>query len=213
MIKFFLTLIVVVFASQFFAQNNTTGSAVTNEVSTKKNTVLLIPFEPRMYISDIDRDLAVKNELTYKDIKEKFRSALDQNLFITFKSSYNALSFYTIDPKESYEELSYIYNSIGYKYEVMPEENKVENNNIGKKLINRFKKKEEEPKEAGIYNGQVVAPIDDREKYMKTNITNDNLITTLNQKYQAKYYLFINELDIRRSAENVYQASNTKVTR
>jgi uncharacterized protein YigA (DUF484 family) len=50
---------------------------------------------------------------------------------------------------------------------------------------------------AGINNGQIVSQVDEREKYMMTKISNENLINTLNKEYQATYYLFINELDIK----------------
>ncbi len=187
-----------------FAQNNTLGSSVSVDEN-GKNKVLIIPFEPKLYISDFDNQLAKKNEMTYQDIKAKFRAALDQNIFISLKDHYSPLSFYMIPEQDAIKELSYIYNSIGYKYEVMPLEEPEEKESAGKKLMNKFKKKdkEEEPIEAGIYNGQVMAEVDNREKYMQTKITNENLIATLNQGYQAKYYLFVNELDIkRRIAEN-----------
>lgn len=195
-----------------YAQNNTMGSAVTAE-NNGKSKVLIIPFEPKLYISDIDNQLAKENEMNFQDIKAKFRAALDQNIFISLKEYYSPLSFYMIPEQDAIKELSYIYNSIGYKYEVMPEEEVVEKESAGKKLMGKFKKSkrsgdpeldsgtEEEYEEAKIQNGQIVSQVDNREKYMQTSISNDNLIPTLNQQYQARYYLFVNELDIKRAVD------------
>lgn len=43
---------------------------------------------------------------------------------------------------------------------------------------------------------------------MKTVISNDELLATLNKKYQAQYYIFINELDIKRGMESQYVNSS-----
>lgn len=186
-----------------FAQETTSGEAPLNDASAK-GSVLIIPFEPRLYISDIDNQIARNNEMNYQEIKAKFRAALDQNLFITLKPYFSPLSFYTLTEEEARTELSYIYNSIGYKYEVLEKEEEEETK--GKKLLNKFKKKdkEEEYLDAGITNGQIVSQVDNREKYMKTVISNDELLPTLNKKYQAEYYIFINELDIKRGVETQY---------
>ncbi len=210
--------LVVLFSISFnlFSQETTTGDAPAN-VTTNKGSVLIIPFEPRLYISDIDNQIAVKNEMNYQDIKAKFRAALDQNLFITLKPYFTPLSFYTLQEEEARMELSYIYNSIGYKYEVLEVEEEEEPK--GKKLLNKFKKSKrsgdpeldsgiDEYTEAGINNGQVVSQVDNREKYMKTVISNDELLATLNKKYQAEYYIFINELDIKRGMESQYVNSS-----
>ncbi|MGE0560187.1 MAG: hypothetical protein AB7O47_00080 [Flavobacteriales bacterium] len=202
---FFVAILSISFKS--FSQETTTGNAFPS-AETNKGSVLIIPFEPRLYISDIDNQIAVKNEMNYQDIKAKFRAALDQNLFITLKPYFSPLSFYTLQEEEARMELSYIYNSIGYKYEVLPIEEEEETK--GKKLLNKFKKKEKEEEyaEAGINNGQIVSQVDNREKYMKTVISNDELLPTLNKKYQAQYYIFINELDIKRGLESQYVNSS-----
>lgn len=196
------------------AQNSTTGKSEVSNVNGKAS-VLVIPFEAKMYLSDIDRDLGEANELNFQDIKAKFRAALDREIFIALKPYFNPLSFYAIEPQESRAELGYIYNSIGYKYEVVPQEEVVKKENAGKKLLGKFKKKkkEEEYIEAGIQGGQIVSQVDNREKYMKTTLANPKLLTNLNQKYKATHYIFINQLDIKRSADRRYVASEEQYKR
>jgi len=190
------------------AQNTTTGNPK-EVIATEKLAVLVIPFESKMYLSDIDRDLAQKNEMNFQDIKSKFRAALDREIFIALKEYYKPLSFYSFPPQESRAELGYIYNSIGYKYEVMPEEVVVKKESAGKKLLGKFKKNPKKAKyiDAGIQGGQVVSQVDNREKYMKTTLTNEKLLQNLNTKFKASHYVFINQLDIKRSADMRYVAS------
>ena len=203
-----LFLLILTISLKALAQETTKGDLPNSNIS-NKNSVLIIPFEPRLYISDIDNQIAVKNEMNFQDIKAKFRAALDQNIFIALKPYFSPLSFYTLDEEEARTELSYIYNSIGYKYEVM--ETEVKDESKGKQFLNKFKKKdqEEEYVEAGVNNGQIVSRVDNREKYMKTVLSNDQLLSNLNKKYQAEYYVFINELDIKRGGESQYTNSNT----
>lgn len=192
-----------------FAQNNTTGS-LEEPVASSKSSVLIVPFESKMYISDIDRDLAQNHKMNFQQIKAKFRAALDREVFIALKKYYNPQSFYSIPPEDSRKELGYIYNSIGYKYELVPEEVVVKKENVGTKLIGKFKKKkkEEEYIEAGIQGGQVVSQIDNREKYMKTELVNDKLLPNLNSRFKSSHYVFINQLDIKRGADMRYAASD-----
>lgn len=196
------------------AQNTTTGNDPANSES-YKSSVLIVPFKSQLYISDIDKDIAQKNELNFQQIRAKFRAALDQNIFIALKKYYTPLSFYSIEPTEAKKELMYIYNSIGYKYEVVPEEEVVKKESVGTKLIGKLKKKpkEKEPIKAGINNGQVVSEVDNREKYMKTKLSNDNLMPELDKKYKAKYYIFVNQLDIKRSADQRYLATEENYKR
>jgi hypothetical protein len=202
---FFLVLLSI--STHIFSQETTKGD-VSNNTNSNKGSVLIIPFEPKLYISDIDNQLAKQNGMMFQDIKAKFRAALDQNIFITLKNYFTPLSFYTLNEEEARTELSYIYNSIGYKYEVLEVE--VEDESKGKKFANKFKKKEnnDEYIEASVQNGQVVSQVDNREKYMKTILSNDQFLTTLNKKYQAEYYIFINELDIKRGGDSQYTNSS-----
>ncbi len=212
--KIFISCCAIISIISITAQNTTSGEDE-KPIDNYKASVLIIPFESKMYISDIDKDLAVKNELNFQDIKAKFRAALDRELFIALKKYYNPLSFYSIEPQEAIQELAYIYNSIGYKYEVVPVEEVVKKENAGTKLVEKLKKKpkEEEYLEAGIQNGEVVSQVDNREKYMKTTLPNEKLLPNLNEKYKVNHYIFINELDIKKAANDVYQASEEQYQR
>jgi len=191
------------------AQDNTAGNTE-KPVIREKASVLVIPFESKMYTSDIDRDLAQNHQMNFQEIKAKFRAALDREVFIALKKDYNPYSFYSISPEESRKELGYIYNSIGYKYEVVPEEVVVKKENVGTKLRDKFKKKKKEDEyiEAGIQGGQLVSQVDNREKYMKTIIVNEKLLPSLSSKFNASQYIFINQLDIKKGADMRYAASD-----
>ena len=213
--KIVLCVFAIASVLSFSAQNSTTGKNEEGIGGNSQSTVLVIPFESRMYLSDIDRDLGEANELNFQDIKAKFRAALDRQLFIALKPYYNPLSFFRISPQESEVELGYIYNSIGYQYELVPEEEDVKKKNAATKILGRFKKKEKEEEyiQAGMRNGEIVSQVDNREKYMKTVLSNEKLLPNLNNKYKASYYIFINQLDVKRAADMRYVSNEEQYKR
>ena len=208
-----LLLFAIINVNILSAQETTTGDAIIHDPATKNN-VLIIPFESKMYFSDIDGDLSQKNEMNFHEIKAMFRAELDKNLFISLKEYFNPLSFYTMEQDVVQKELTYIYSSIGYKYQIIEPE-VVEKETPAKKLFNKIKpkEKEKEPQAATIQNGEIVSEVDNREKFMNTVITNENLIPNLNKTYEATYYVFINQLDIKKSADNAYKAGEDQYKR
>jgi len=183
------------FATMFvFSQDET----VSNN-GKKGRTYLLVPFESKMYISDIDKKIYESDGLGTAEIRAKFQAVLDQNLFINAKENgLQPLSFYIMEV-DAQKELSYIYSSIGYKYVVLPkEENKEEGQTVTDKLKNKFKPKEEKQKqpESNTTNGEITTQRITEERYMQTTITNSNLLQTLVNTYQVDGVIFINQIDL-----------------
>lgn len=164
-------------------------------INLNDQSLLLIPFESKMYLSDVNRDLALANNLNSQQIIERFNAAIDQSILYTFQEKCNVSSFYLLDDQESISDLGYIYQNRKLEYELVSsteEQTKVD------KLKSKFKKKEDNSYQgAKIINGEIVSKRDDRERYMKAVVTNQKLLDSLSEKFSNKYFLFINELDIR----------------
>lgn len=166
--------------------------------SSDKAAVLLIPFEPFMYISEIDKQLEKDNKLSAAQMKSEFAKALDFHLYQSFNENYSVLSFYFMED-EIEQDLTHIYRSRKLNYEVLPleETNTVEQK--AKALKGKIKgsfKKEETPD----YGGQIVTKKVTEQRFMNAEITNANLLDSLHNKHKAKLYLFINQLEFR----NIY---------
>jgi hypothetical protein len=213
--KIVLSVLAIGFALSISAQNSTTGRSEEGSGEVSQTGVLVVPFEDKMYLSDIDQDIGEANNLNFQEIKAKFRSALDRALFVALKPYYNPLSFFAIPPQESKAELGLIYNAIGYKYELVTKGNLVKKENAATKIFAKFKKKEKQETyiKSGMHKGQIVSQPDNREKYMKTTFLNEKLLPTLNSKYKASYYIFINQLDIKRAADLRYVSNELQYKR
>ncbi len=153
--------------------------------STVKDTpkVLVIPFEPKLYMSEIDQNVNKETKMNFNQIRYSFRSGLDFSLVTEFKKKYSVTSLMT-DTGASAMDQRYIYESVGYKYDLLPDpDNK--------------KQKDTRSDKPKIQNGQLAVTTNDQKKFMNVKITNPNLLSTLNKRYGAEVFVFISELDLK----------------
>jgi hypothetical protein len=156
------------------AQEGTRGT--TEEVIGK---VMIVPFEPLMYMSQIDKNIHDETKWNFEQIREHFRRNLDSELKLKLKTITSVISFY-IDSVRMATDLDYCYKSRSLSYE----------------LINRADKKGKTEKPKNITNGQLTVSMNTDAKFMNTKIDNPTLLADLHRKYKVDYFIFINEIDI-----------------
>ena len=82
------------------------------------SSIMLIPFNPKMYISDVDRSLTTKSELSPEEIREKFRLGLDVNLHAQIFTKYNSKPLLKDTSATAFKDLVRIYHSLNYEYAI-----------------------------------------------------------------------------------------------
>lgn len=164
-------------------------------INLNQQSVLLIPFERHMYLSDVNRDLARANNLSSEEILTRFTQAIDQSILYVFQEKCQVSSFYLLDDEESKTDLKYIFQNRKLEYELF---SKTEEQSRTGKLKAKFKKKEDDSYQgASIQNGEIVSKRDDRERYMKALVEDAAVFDSLSQKFNNRFFLFVNQLDIR----------------
>jgi hypothetical protein len=187
---FFFLMFVSVFS---FAQEGTRNAASNGNSSTGK--IMLIPFEPKLYMSEIDQKINQQTKWGFETIRENFRHQLDTQLKLKFQSIDPVISFYS-DSAKMCKDLEYVYKSTNLSYDLVDKPTSA---------ITVSEKK------SGIKNGEIAVEVSDDKKFMNTKLTNTEALTYLNKKYKSEYFIFINELDIKNDmnsynmAEDVYQ--------
>lgn len=162
-----------------------------NNVGSKKEgaKVMIIPFENKMYMSEIDYYINKETKMNTKQIRHEFRDGLNEQLYYALKKR----KFFPIDlmsdTMKYNKDLKFIYGNIAYDYVKVPDQN-------------NYQPPVKEKKAKGIQNGQVVAETEAENKFMNTHVLSPALVPYLYEKYHAKYYVFINELDLKASAVN-----------
>ena len=221
-----LALALILLGSVSFAQEENSLYAPEEEVprdslflSPDRMKLAIIPFEPKMYRSEIDRFVGEHDGLTFQQVRGYFRLGLDNALFIEANKDYDVVRMHADDP-EINRDLDYVYKSIGYQYRVMPKPKEPEVKGLAKirkdikdgvqGAIDDYNNKTDPPlPKSAIENGQVVHIGYSQERFMATTLINPEMFNYLGEKYEAGLYLFINQLDIRNSPGQDYRDYGT----
>lgn len=175
---FFLFLLAVGSAKAQQGANIYSGDTLRS--SQKK--LMLIPFDPLLYNSEIDRDIAAKHNLKFDEIRMKFRTDLDFHIGLFLKSKYHVVAPLREKDEAIQQDLQKIYSGIAFNY--VP-------------LKTAEKGKKEKANRSEIRNGQLVDVDNSGPKYMSTVVKNADLLPEMNSKYGTEYYLFITQFEIR----------------
>ena len=176
--------------------------------------MMIIPFEKKMYRSQIDKELAEENEKNFPTILSNFRNGITYQFKYQMLYRYKAFSIFDLTVDSLREDLERIYAGIRYTYEVIidtagySEANPLEKLKLDKKI-----KAAKNETVSGTINGEIVSTRDTRKKYMKTAIKDTSLLPYLNERYQCSYYLFINELDLMNDLSDINAVSTGKWNR
>jgi|GEM_PF-467176 len=191
------------------AQTATTKGEAKNDtvqpVVAGKPKVLFVPFNTRMYMSEIDMTINRETSLNYRQIRDGFRSGLNKSLMQAFRKSCNVVSLLD-DTVKMKKDLAYVYEVTTLSYDPV---------NGAAKTANAQAKQSDPknpPKSAtSVKNGQVMVQTDDQEKFMNTLIMSPNLLGYLKKKYNADYIVFVNELDLKNElGDDPYNLSGTQ---
>ncbi len=202
-----LTLLLILTGLHVFAQDSVLSPASTEDDSVKSR-VIIIPYNPLFYLSDVDRDLAEANKKDVATIRQDFRQGLDASLYLTLKAEeHDAKSLLRSSGALIAKELPNIYANLDYKY-AQPM------SDTDKEKVKKPKKSKSVavsgpgPGEIGgpdygsvskdIDNEDVLTFSQDKEKlgYMNVSIKDTSLLPFLAQKFNADYFLFINQFEL-----------------
>jgi hypothetical protein len=208
--KYFLGFILLLINFAAVSQHSTLR--FTDEpINLNNQSLLVVPFESMMYISDINRDLAIANDLTSKEIIDRFTAAIDQSILYTFQEKCNVSSFYLLDDNESKTDLKYIFENRTLEYELV---SKTQEKTKSQKLKEKLKKKEDDSYQRGrIENGQIVTKRDVRDRYMKAVVSSPKILDSISSKFSNKYFLFVNELDIKNNYSDAIAMQEMRYSR
>lgn len=174
---------------------NTTISRKSNEDRelAASHKAMIIPFEPKLYMSEIDQQINLETKLSAKEIKYKFRNGLNEELYKAFKfSKYNVLDLME-DTAKYKKEIENIYQFLAYDYQKVPNQE-------------NYKAPEKEKKEKKINKGQLVVETNSDARFMNAKITNGKLVPSLYNNYKTDLFVFINELELKAAGSGNYDA-------
>ncbi len=192
---FFIFLFFYVFSS--FSQEGTRTAKKNSSEAVRK--IMIVPFDPKLYMSEIDFKINQQTKWNFAQIRENFRKQLNTQLKLKLQSIAPVVSFYS-DSTKTAKDLAYIYVSTDLSYDLIEKKEEVKIPSTPQK---------------GIKNGQLVVEVNTDKKFMNRKITDPKLLDYLTTKYKTDYFVFINQLDIKNDpdsydlATDVYQREIT----
>jgi hypothetical protein len=172
-------------AAGFYSQNTTINrnNKPEREAATT-HKVMLIPFEPKLYMGEIDMNIHQETKLSAREIKFKFRDGINDQLYKAFKlANYNTLDLME-DTARYKKDIEGIYQYLSYSFQKIPDQENYQ-----------APKKEQQQKK--IEKGQLNVETNDQARFMNARLTSPKLVPLLYGKYKTDIFVFINQLDIR----------------
>lgn len=192
--KQFSILVVAFLPILSLAQNTTISrkSEIDRELA-NTHKVMIIPFEPKLYMSEIDQQINQETKLSAKEIKFRFRDGLNEEMYRAFKfSKYNVVDLME-DTAKYRKDVEGIYQYLSYDYLKVPNQE-------------NYKAPEKEKKEKKINKGQLVVETHSEARFMNANITNPKLVPGLYNHYKTDVFVFLNELELKAAGSGNFDA-------
>ena len=186
----------------FSASQPANGSGKDSEAHQASPKIMIIPYEPRMFLSDADLDISEYSELTPQQIRTTFRTGITEKVNAQLKEEHETYSFLNDLRPEAMDELKRIYGAIDYSmdtsFAILHPQQDTTN---GKTALSekKLRKKEIEKREAG---GDI--------KFMNVKILDPQLLSDMNGKYGADVFVFLTQAEIKTKAKDCidFQSKN-----
>jgi len=160
------------------------------------NKVMVIPFNPALYFSDADQELAKYNKKNARDISRSFRYGLDYDLNVRIVSQYETHPILQDTALQAKKDLLSIYDAISYKLEkpnsILQEEKKDEN------FWQKFDKKSNGKKEREAQQTTTgYKPNDENSRYMNVVLHHPEMLLYYAERYGTDLFVFINQFELK----------------
>ncbi len=183
--KFYFAFLLLIAVHTLKAQNTTINKGGEKAPAPGKHKMMLIPFEPRMYMSEIDFAINKETKLNGKQIKAIFRDGINEQLYKALKSQHMVVDLMD-DTIKTKKDLSAVYEHLVLEYMKVPDQA-------------HYKPPVKEKQENVVKNGQIIDESNTDARFMNAKIKNASLVPYLYAKYKSDIFVFVNQLDIKAS--------------
>ena len=169
-------------AQTTYGNDNKSGLSKIPERKLTKHKVLVVPFEPKMYMSQIDHKINAETKWDQKKIKQSIRFGLDEEIYRSIKKKMEVISF--LDDTAKYKKDLYkTYSTVQYKFEKIPDQT-------------NYQAPKNEKEKKYVQKGQLMAETDNQSKFMNAKFKDNTLLKDFQIHYKTDVFLFINQIDI-----------------
>lgn len=182
---------------------STTAKSSSVEVSKvkAKQRLLVIPFDPYLYFSDADFEIARQSKIPRQNVRHVFRGRLNALLA---PEGYETIHLLGGVYRDSVDELSKLYRSLSYTYQDNKQsrynQQPVVKNDEKGGVLNWVKDQKEK---RNIQHAPAVTPLaKDPAKHFGVQVKDGDFFSYFNNQYDIDYYVFINQFEVKTNYEN-----------
>lgn len=170
--------------------------------SKQKQRILVVPFDPYLYFSDADDEIARHSKIPRQNVRHVFRGRLNA---LMAPEGYETINLLGGVYRDSVSELSTLYKSLSYGYQ----DNKQSRYNQqpvvkAKERENALDWVKRKKDDLNIKGGQpaTVPVAQDQSKHFGVKVKDPKFFTHFNNQYGVDYYVFINQFEVKTNYEN-----------
>ncbi len=163
--------------------------------------ILVIPFDPYLYFSDADEEIAVMSKMERTKVRQAFRKRLNALLE---PSGYETIHLLGGRIKDSLTDLNKVYSSVSYSYQDLlynPNAQTMRTSNESGQLKEANKDNTTRVANTDPMNTSRASLAKDQNKYFGVKIKDPNFFTYFNTKYKIDYYIFVNQFEVKTNYE------------
>ncbi|AKD03380.1 LysM peptidoglycan-binding domain-containing protein [Pontibacter korlensis] len=165
-----------------------------------KSRILVVPFDPHLYFSDADMEIARQSRIPLQNVRHVFRRRLNAMLA---PEGYETIHLLGGVYRDSVSELSRLYKSLNYAY-LDNKQSRYNHQPAVKEekggMLNWVK---EQKGKLGIKNEPAVLPVaQDPDKHFGVTVKDPEFFSYFNNQYGIDYYVFINQFEVKTVYEN-----------
>ncbi|HSZ24314.1 MAG TPA: LysM peptidoglycan-binding domain-containing protein [Cytophagaceae bacterium] len=174
-----------------------------------RKQILVIPFDPYLYFSDADAEIAAKSNMAMPKVRQMFRRRLNALMDV---QGYEMIYLLGGKSKDSTSDLNKIYGSVTYGYqdilysdynpksaEYKNQDNALNQQQEKSGWFERTKNRMQGANQATAINYNTPK---DHGKYFGVKIRDPEFFNYFKQKYDIDYYIFINQFEVKTNYEN-----------
>lgn len=163
--------------------------------------VLLLPYNPKYYLSDADRDIAMESNETPTVFRKNFNEESDRAIYRTINKQATCISLFQDTSADLYEDATAVLSKTGFAYDTPT---------IKEKVSLKDKVFKPDPNK-NAYDSRTSAQYLNDEtnaKYMRAVITQPELLTNLANKYNFDLFIFVTQMEIKTNYSTCMDIAN-----
>ncbi|TPE44649.1 LysM peptidoglycan-binding domain-containing protein [Pontibacter mangrovi] len=160
-----------------------------------KSRVLVVPFDPHLYFSDADYEIARQSRIPRQNVRYVFRGRLNAMLA---PEGYETVHLLGGVYRDSVSELSRLYKSLHYAYADNKQSRYNHQPAAKEEKGNVLSWVKEQKGKLGLQGQPAVLPVaQDPDKHFGVTVKDPEFFSYFNNQYGIDYYVFINQFEVK----------------